>query len=52
MADHDHHEPETKSGMDYSEHQRTYELFNFLLKWGVIACAVILLLMLAFCTPE
>jgi hypothetical protein len=52
MADHDRHEPDGHSGMDYSEHQKTYELFNFLLKWGAIACVVILLLMLAFCTPD
>jgi Bacterial aa3 type cytochrome c oxidase subunit IV len=50
----DNHDPskQSPSGMDYSEHQKTYEMFNFILKWGVIGCIVILLLMLAFCTPS
>jgi hypothetical protein len=50
----DNHEPATppRSAMDYSEHEYTYNLFGKMLKWGVIACIVILLLMLAFCTPN
>lgn len=51
MADNHDHTPQGDNGMDYSEHQRTYELFNSLMKKGLIACIVILLLMLAFCTP-
>jgi hypothetical protein len=52
MADnHDHHNS-PGSAMDYSEHENTYKLFNVLLKWGIIGCVVILLLMLAFCTPS
>jgi hypothetical protein len=51
MADqHDHNQSNT-NGMDYTEHERTYALFNVLLKWGLIGCIVILLFMLAFCTP-
>jgi Bacterial aa3 type cytochrome c oxidase subunit IV len=52
MADQQDPSNHGASGMDYSEHQKTYELFNLLLKWGVIGCVVILLLMLAFCTPS
>jgi hypothetical protein len=49
MADNQDH---SENGMDYAEHQRTYALFGFLLKWGAIGCLVILLLMLAFCVPH
>ncbi len=52
MADNHDHSNNAPNGMDYSEHQRTYQLFSKLLKWGVIACIVILLFMLAFCTPK
>jgi Bacterial aa3 type cytochrome c oxidase subunit IV len=47
----DNHHSDQPSGMDYSEHEKTYALFNALLKWGVIGCVVLLLWMLAFCTP-
>ncbi len=52
MANPHDNTPTPGNGMDYSEHQRTYALFNSLLKWGVILCVVILLMMLAFCTPH
>jgi hypothetical protein len=52
MADHKDHSPSPNNAMDYSEHQRTYALFGKLMKWGIIGCVVILLLMLAFCTPD
>jgi hypothetical protein len=55
MADnHDssHGSKSGSNGMDYNEHEKTYELFSVLLKWGSIIVVVILLLMLAFCTPK
>lgn len=34
--------------MDYAEHERTYELFIGLAKWGSIAVIVVLVLMAFF----
>jgi Bacterial aa3 type cytochrome c oxidase subunit IV len=34
--------------MDYAEHERTYEGFLALTKWGTISCVVILSLMAFF----
>jgi hypothetical protein len=31
--------------MDYAEHERTYELFVALFKWGAVFCAACLLLL-------
>jgi hypothetical protein len=39
---------ETPPAMDYAEHERTYEGFLVLAKWGTIACAVILIGMYIF----
>ena len=36
------------NAMDYPEHERTYDLFIKLSKWGLGATAVVLLLMGAF----
>jgi hypothetical protein len=33
--------------MDYAEHERTYELFTGLVKWGTV-CTVIVLILMAF----
>jgi hypothetical protein len=52
MAEHNDHAPAPNSAMDYSEHQKTYALFGWLVKWSVIGIVVVLLLMLAFCTPH
>jgi hypothetical protein len=52
MADHSPAPNEPNSGMDYREHDTTYRMFVGLLKWGTIATIVVLLLMLAFCTPS
>ena len=40
----------TAEGNDYAEHERTYQLFLTLLKWGAIHIAVILILMAYFLT--
>lgn len=40
------HNPE--SAMDYPEHTKTFDLFIGLLKWGTIACIVVLILMAVF----
>jgi aa3 type cytochrome c oxidase subunit IV len=34
--------------MDYAEHQRTYELFTGLLKWGTVITIIIMILMAIF----
>lgn len=34
--------------MDYAEHERTYELFTWLTKWGSIAVIAVLVLMAVF----
>ena len=34
--------------MDYAEHERTYAGFTFVTKWGVVAVAVLLILMAFF----
>ncbi len=42
MASHDH---AAGSGMDYPEHERTYERFVGLVKWGTIAIVALLVVM-------
>lgn len=37
-----------ESPMDYAEHERTYEFFTALTKYGTIAVVVILILMAIF----
>jgi hypothetical protein len=39
---------DTESGMDYAEHQKSYDTFLFLTKWSVIVIAVLLILMTIF----
>ena len=41
MANHDH---AAGSAMDYSEHERTYEMFLGLVKWGSIFVIAIFLI--------
>lgn len=38
----------TAAGNDYAEHESTYRLFTGLVKWGTIACVVLLVLMATF----
>lgn len=38
----DLHASNSGSGMDYSEHERTYAMFIGLVKWGTIAIVVLL----------
>lgn len=37
---------EPANAMDYSEHEKTYELFLWLSKWTVVGCAALLLAMM------
>lgn len=48
MAEHGAVEVGTADGNDYGEHERTYEFFIGLVKWGTISVAVILILMATF----
>jgi hypothetical protein len=48
MAAHGTTEYATADGNDYPAHERTYESFLTLLKWGVGICIVILSLMAYF----
>jgi hypothetical protein len=50
MASHGTTEYSTAEGNDYAEHERTYELFLSIVKWGVIIIAVTLALMAYFLT--
>ena len=34
--------------MDYAEHERTYEMFTGLAKWGTISMVVLMILMAVF----
>jgi hypothetical protein len=43
----DHHHRET-NGMDYAEHDRTFDLFASLIKWGTVVSLGITLLAGAF----
>lgn len=47
MAEHYDNEPLTTAPMDYAEHERTYEGFLLLVKYGTIATVAVLLGMLA-----
>jgi hypothetical protein len=38
----------TATGNDYTEHERSYNLFVGMTKWGTISVAVILILMAIF----
>ena len=48
MADHSEVAYTTADGNDYIEHERTYEGFIMLVKYGTIAVAAILVLMAFF----
>jgi hypothetical protein len=48
MADHAEVEYATADGNDYAEHERTYEMFIALTKWGVIFLVILLILMAYF----
>lgn len=50
MAAHDTPEYSTAAGNDYAEHERTYEFFIKLVKWGVIFNVILLILMGYFLT--
>ncbi|KAA0972281.1 aa3-type cytochrome c oxidase subunit IV [Aureimonas fodinaquatilis] len=47
MAEHHDLEPLTSAPMDYAEHQRTYDGFLLLVKYGTIVTVAILIGMLA-----
>jgi hypothetical protein len=48
MADHAEVEYATADGNDYAEHERTYEMFIALTKWGIIFLVILLILMAYF----
>ena len=50
MADHGEVEYATADGNDYAEHERTYEGFITLTKWGIGSLVVLLILMAYFLT--
>jgi len=45
MADHGHNSAAGHPAMDYSEHEKTYQMFLVLAKWTSIATAAILVFM-------
>jgi hypothetical protein len=50
MASHGTTEYSTAEGNDYVEHERTYEGFLTMTKWGVISISIVLILMAYFLT--
>jgi hypothetical protein len=48
MADHAEVEYATADGNDYAEHERTYEMFIAMTKWGIIFLVILLILMAYF----
>ena len=50
MASHGTTEYSTADGNDYAEHERTYQMFLTMTKWGIISIATILVLMAYFLT--
>ena len=48
MADHSEVAYTTADGNDYKEHEQTYLLFLAIVKYGIIAVAIILILMAYF----
>jgi hypothetical protein len=50
MASHGSMEYSTADGNDYAEHERTYELFLSIVKWGVVLIVITLALMAYFLT--
>jgi hypothetical protein len=50
MSAHDTVEYAVADGNDYAEHERTYEMFLTMTKWGIISIATVLALMAYFLT--
>lgn len=49
---HETHDTETISdAMDYAQHEATWGVFTNLIKWGIIACAVLVVLLYFFINP-
>ena len=48
----DHADTETISPeMDYAQHEATWAIFTRLVKWGIIACVVLVLALYIFIHP-
>jgi len=55
-ADHGHGSPAvnsdgTASDMDYEAHEATFERFTSLVKWGILACAVLVIFLFIVIHP-
>ena len=37
--------------MDYAQHRQTWDIFTNLIKWGIIACVVLVLALYIFIQP-
>jgi len=51
MADHQHPPLQQESGMDYAEHQSTYDGFVRLVKWSTIATAILVIILYFLVQP-
>jgi hypothetical protein len=51
MADHSQDTETISEYMDYKEHEKTWVIFGNLIKWGVIACVVLVLALYIFIQP-
>ena len=48
----DAHEAERMhEAMDYAQHRQTWDIFTNLIKWGIIACVVLVLALYIFIQP-
>ncbi|MBL8598825.1 MAG: aa3-type cytochrome c oxidase subunit IV [Devosia sp.] len=51
MADNTHDTETISDAMDYAQHDATWGVFTNLIKWGIIACAVLAVALYIFIQP-
>ena len=51
MASNTHDTETISDAMDYAEHQKTWTFFTALIKWGIISCAVLVVLLYVLIQP-
>ena len=51
MADNTHDTETISDAMDYAQHDATWGVFTNLIKWGIIACAVLAVALYSFIEP-
>ena len=51
MADHTTDTETISDAMDYAQHEATWHMFGNLIKWGIIGCAILVLVLYFFINP-